>query len=124
MKTVKSSALFLALITLLTLSFNAVSGTMDDHKIPIADHYEGGKDKLLKDIQAELKYPPNAKRNRRQGTCIVHVKLLEDGSTTNVSIVKNIGAGTGEEAVRIIKTLKFNAPGYSADYNIPVKFSL
>jgi protein TonB len=92
--------------------------------IPIAEHYEGGEEKLLQDIAAELQYPPMAKRNRRQGTCIIHVKLMEDGSFDHVKVVKNIGAGCGEEAMRVVKTLKFKAPGYVADYNIPVKFKL
>ena len=65
-----------------------------------------------------------AKRNRRQGTCIIHVKLMEDGTFDHVKVVKNIGAGCGEEAARVVNTLKFNAPGYVADYNIPVKFKL
>ena len=49
---------------------------------------------------------------------------MEDGHFDHVKIVKNIGGGCGDEALRIVKTLKFNAPGYVADYNIPVKFKL
>jgi protein TonB len=92
--------------------------------VPIAEHYEGGEEQLLKDIASELQYPPTAKRNRIQGTCIVHVKLMEDGHFDHVKVVTNKGGGTGEEAARIVKTLKFKAPGYVADYNIPVKFKL
>ena len=93
--------------------------------VAIAEHYTGGKEQLLKDIKANLKYPPAAKRNRRQGTVVVHVKLMENGTLTNVKVVQDkLGAGCGAEAVRIVKTLKFNAPGYVAEYNIPVKFKL
>jgi len=92
--------------------------------VPIAEHYEGGETKLMQDIAKELQYPAMAKRSRKQGTCIVHVKLMEDGTFAYVKIVKNIGAGCGAEAVRVVKTLKFNAPGYVANYNIPVKFKL
>ena len=78
----------------------------------------------MKDIAIELQYPAMAKRNRIQGTCIIHVKLMEDGHLDHVKVVKNIGGGCGDEAARIVKTLKFKTPGYVADYNIPVKFKI
>jgi len=92
--------------------------------VPIAEHYEGGEEQLMKDIAAEIQYPATAKRNRIQGTCIIHVKLMEDGHFDHVKVVKNIGGGCGDEAARVVKTLKFKAPGYVADYNIPVKFKI
>ncbi len=100
------------------------AGSATKGSLPIAIHYEGGKDALLEKIQEIMVYPPSAKRNRRQGECIIHLTLLEDGTIQYPKIVKEIGAGTGAEALRIVKTLKFNAPGYVAEYNIPVKFSL
>lgn len=116
----------LALVTLL-LALNFVGYAYhveDEDQVPIADHYAGGKEKLLADIQAELKYPPAAKRNRVQGTCLITVDLMPEGEIKNPICVKNIGAGCGEEAIRVVNTLKFNAPGYQAKYTIPVKFKL
>jgi len=124
MKNIKLAALISLFVSLFLINNLAISESAGDESIPAAEHYEGGKEQLLKDIQAELNYPPAAKRNRVQGTCIIHVKLMEDGSMQNISAVKNIGGGCGEEGIRIIKTLTFKAPGYSADYNIPVKFKL
>ena len=92
--------------------------------VPIAEHFEGGKEALMKTIQETMEYPPAAKKNRRQGTCIIRLELLEDGTTKNLKIVKEFGSGSGAEAKRIVETLKFNAPGYSGIYSIPVKFKL
>lgn len=100
------------------------AGSAPKGSIPIAEHFDGGKDALLEKIQEIMVYPPSAKRNRRQGECIIHVTLQEDGTIENAKIVKEIGAGTGAEALRIVKSLKFNAPGYIAEYSIPVKFHL
>lgn len=105
-------------------NYGNTAGSAKAGSLPIAEHFEGGKEALLKTIKETIVYPPSAKRNRRQGECIIHITLQEDGSIQNAKIVKEIGAGTGEEALRVVKTLKFNAPGYIAEYNIPVNFKL
>ncbi len=110
--------------TLLLSVLIATASFIQVKVLPIAEHYEGGQTKLYQDIAKELQYPAMAKRSRRQGTCIIHVKLLADGTFGYAKVVKNIGAGCGAEALRVVKTLKFKAPGYIAEYNIPVRFKL
>ncbi|MFC5272050.1 energy transducer TonB [Adhaeribacter terreus] len=95
-----------------------------DKAIPIAQYYEGGQSAMYEFINKNLQYPPMAKRNRIQGQCIVSVTLNADGTTTNMRILKNMGAGTGEEALRVVRLLKFNAPGYSVQSSVPVNFKL
>lgn len=92
--------------------------------IPVAEHYEGGQEAMLKFIQDNIIYPPTAKRNRMQGECIISFVLEADGRVTNYKVVKNVGGGTGEEALRVVKLLKFRAPGYRMQTSIPVKFKL
>ena len=115
-------SVFLA-VAALFVTYNA-NATDTSKSIPIADHYPGGKDSLLADMKSELVYPPSAKRNRKQGTVQVSVTLMPDGTLKNYRVVHDIGAGCGAEAIRVIKTLKFNAPGYQANYSIPVNFKL
>lgn len=91
---------------------------------PIAEHYPGGDAAMQEFIQKELKYPLLAKRNRIQGRCIIGVTLNADGTLSNFKIIKNIGGGCGEEALRVVKLMKFNAPGYDVLSNIPVDFKL
>lgn len=92
--------------------------------IPVAEHYEGGLEGMYKAIDKELQYPALAKRNRVQGECLVSFTLNEDGSTSNFKVLRSQGAGTGEEAVRVAKLLKFKAPGYAVDTSIPILFKL
>jgi protein TonB len=92
--------------------------------VPSAQYYEGGQTAMYAFINAQLLYPPTAKRNRIQGECIVAGVLEADGTITGVSVVKNIGGGCGEEAARIVKLLKFNAPGFKSQTSIPVYFKL
>jgi periplasmic protein TonB len=92
--------------------------------LPAADHYEGGQLAMYQFIAKELKYPPNARRNRIQGQCIIGFTLNDDGSLQNVAVVKNIGGQCGEEALRVVNMLKFKAPGYAIKTSIPINFKL
>ncbi|RNI29573.1 energy transducer TonB [Rufibacter immobilis] len=93
-------------------------------KLPVAEHYPGGQDSLVAHLQRSIQYPAMAKRNRVMGTCIIHFTLKEDGAITNAKILKEVGGGTGQEALRVVQLLKFNAPGYSQEYSVPVNFKL
>ena len=92
--------------------------------LPVAEHYEGGVEAMYKAIDKELQYPALAKRNRVQGESIISFDINEDGSTSNFKILRNPGAGTGEEAVRVARLLKFKSPGYSLNASMPILFKL
>ena len=97
-------------------------GTMKP--LPVAEHYEGGQQAMFEFIAKELKYPPTARRNRIQGACIIGFTLNDDGSLQDVTVVKNQGAGTGEEALRVVRLLKFKGPGYAIKTSLPINFKL
>ena len=58
------------------------------------------------------------------GECIIGFTINEDGSTSGFKVLRNAGAGTGEEALRVAKLLKFKAPGYALNASIPIMFKL
>lgn len=95
-----------------------------DNVLPAAEHYEGGKEGMYEYISKEMKYPALAKRNRVMGEAIIGFTINEDGSTSGFKVLRNPGAGTGEEALRIARLLKFKAPGYALNVSIPIKFKL
>lgn len=92
--------------------------------LPVAEHYPGGQQAMYTFVAQNLAYPAMARRNRIQGQCIIDFTLNDDGSISNAVVVKNAGAGCGEEALRVVKLLKFKGPGYSSKYSIPVMFKL
>ncbi|MBC6990225.1 MULTISPECIES: energy transducer TonB [Hymenobacter] len=92
--------------------------------IPVAEYYEGGQEAMYAFIENELKYPILAKRNRIQGTCIVSFTLNTDGTMSGIKLVKNIGGGCGEEALRVVRLLKFKKPDYAILTSLPVPFKL
>jgi protein TonB len=123
----RNKLMFLVCLTfLISISaFAQNSATAKTEKIiPVAEHYEGGKEALLADIQKNLQYPPVAKRNRVHGECVIAFTLEENGKMVNQKLIKNIGGGCGEEAMRVVRNLKFKAPGYRVDATVPVRFDL
>ena len=115
------------LLTVLAVAFTfsgSINASVLSDEYPISEHYEGATAKLKEDIHAALVYPPTAKRNRIQGIQNVKVTLLPDGSLKDLKCLNSLGGGCCEEAIRVIKTLKFKAPGYQANYTIPVRFKL
>lgn len=92
--------------------------------IPVAEYYEGGQEAMYDFIAKELKYPLLARRNRIQGTCIVSFTLNPDGTMSGVKLVKQVGGGTGEEALRVVKLLQFKKPEYPILTSLPISFKL
>lgn len=92
--------------------------------IPVAAYYEGGQEAMYAFIAKELKYPLLAKRNRMQGQCIVSFTLNPDGTMQGVKLIKQIGGGTGDEALRVVRLLKFKKPEYPILTSLPIVFKL
>ena len=92
--------------------------------IPVAEYYEGGQVAMYNFIGKELKYPLMAKRNRIQGQCIVSFTLNPDATMSGVKLVKQMGGGTGEEALRVVRLLKFKKPEYPILTSLPIVFKL
>ena len=69
--------------------------------------YPGGKEAFKAYIKSNLKYPEEALRRKIEG--IVHLKaeIDDNGHVGNVVVEKGLGAGCDEEAVRLIKNVRF-----------------
>lgn len=80
-------------------------------------------------IQDNIRYPQSARMSGVEGMVVVSFVVEKDGSISDEKIVRSIGAGTDEEALRIAKMFVFD-PGRNngnivrTRMNIPVKFQL
>ncbi|TGE27087.1 energy transducer TonB [Hymenobacter metallicola] len=63
----------------------------------------GGTDAFFAWIQQNLRYPALARKKNIQGKVLVEFMVQKDGSLTDVKLVKRLGAGCDEEALRLIK---------------------
>ena len=92
--------------------------------------FPGGDAKLLEYVATHIKYPQIARETGIQGRVFVGFVVEPDGSVSNVKILRGIGGGCDEEAVRVIKSLPKWKPGKQrgkavrVSYQIPVLFKL
>ena len=91
--------------------------------------YPGGEEKLHKFLKDNLVYPKEAGENRIQGTVLIEFTIGKDGSVSDAKVLRDIGFGCGEEAVRVVKMTKWK-PGkiggenVESTYTLPIKFQL
>ena len=92
--------------------------------------YPGGERALLEYVAKNIKYPQIARETGIQGRVFVGFVVEPDGSVSNVKILRGIGGGCDEEALRVIKSLPKWKPGKQrgkavrVSYQIPVVFKL
>lgn len=77
----------------------------------------------LGSIQRELNYPEIAKRAGIEGRVIVQFIVDEQGRVETPKVVRGIGGGCDEEAVRVVSQARFK-PGRQRGKNVEVKMSL
>ncbi len=60
-------------------------------------------------IHSELKYPPEAESKNIEGMVVVTISIDMDGKVYESKIKKSVGFGCDEEALRLVKLLKFQS---------------
>ncbi len=90
--------------------------------------------KLLEFIYEYIEYPDIARETGLEGRAIVQFVVDKDGRVSNVKVVRDIGGGCGDEAVRVIKLMNEKGikwtPGRQqgqavrVQYILPVMFKL
>ncbi|MFH1195728.1 MAG: energy transducer TonB [bacterium] len=83
--------------------------------------YPGGAEALYQFIGNTVRYPEIARRANVQGKVMVQFVIEKDGSISNIIIMKGIGAGCDEEAIRVIQAAGRWIPGSQNGKNVRVK---
>ena len=92
--------------------------------------FPGGEDALYEFLAKNIKYPQTAQDSNIQGTVYVQFTVDKDGSIINPKVVRDIGGGCGEEALRVVKMMPKWKPGdqrgvkIRTQFNLPITFSL
>lgn len=105
-----------------------------EEKIPIfveeMPSYRGGDAERQKFLADNIKYPPQAIETGIQGTVYVQFIVDSKGNITDVKMLRGIGGGCDDEAVRIVKMMpqwnpgKQNGKTVRVLYTMPVVFRI
>ena len=121
----------------LPISFKIVdqpqAPAVDSSRIAVIDKmpaFPGGEEGVLDFIGTHIRYPKSARHQGISGRVFVNFVVEPDGSITNVKVLKGIGGGCDEEAVRVVKMMPNWIPGEKdgkkvrVSYTLPINFRL
>lgn len=98
-----------------------------DTKMPA---YPGGITNLYSYLAKNVKYPEIARKNNIQGKVMVSFNVEEDGSLTDITVIKSLSKETDAEAIRVMKSSPHwdpaieNGTPVRAKYVMNINFSL
>lgn len=107
---------------------------IDDHTPIIAPEimpeFPGGLEALLNYLSRNIRYPTEARQQGIQGRVYLSFVIEKNGSVSTIEILRGIGGGCDEEAIRVVEKMpnwnpgKQNGRPVRVIYNLPVRFSL
>ena len=92
--------------------------------------YPGGEKAMMEYVAKNVKYPQEAKDKEIQGRVFVSFVVEKDGSVSTVKVLRGIGGGCDEEAVRVVSSMPKWKPGIKdgkpvrVSYMMPLNFKL
>ncbi|OGU68138.1 MAG: hypothetical protein A2279_08630 [Stygiobacter sp. RIFOXYA12_FULL_38_9] len=122
-KTINSllSVVFLFLLLVINAKGNSLYPGDEEYEIGIekAPAAIGGNDAIMKKIV----YPESAIKSKTEGKVYCLILINQSGDVDDVKIVKGLGNGCDEEAIRAVKKTKFT-PGQNLGVNVKAKLAM
>ena len=98
--------------------------------VEVDPEFPGGIEALYKYLAENITYPQQAKDSGIQGRVYVTFVVEKDGSITGAEVLRGIGGGCDEEALRVVNAMPKWTPGKQlgepvrVQFNLPVVFKL
>ncbi len=92
--------------------------------------FPNGQETLMQYIAEQVKYPAEAKKAGAYGRVFIGFIVEPDGSLSDFKVLRGIGYGCDEEALRVVKSMPKWQPGIHrgkavrVQYLVPVNFKL
>ncbi|MDP5172464.1 MAG: TonB family protein [Bacteroidia bacterium] len=86
--------------------------------------FPGGESAMFSYLQSKLQYPPLAKEREVEGTVYLRFVVEADGRLTGFRVLRGLGYGCDEEALRIAKSMPRWKPGAQQGAPVPVYYTL
>ncbi|MCU0447961.1 MAG: TonB family protein [Microscillaceae bacterium] len=85
---------------------------------------KGGMGEFYKYVSQNIEYPKQARKMSVEGKVILQVTIDKDGSLNDIQVLKGIGAGCDEEAIRVMKEAPKWIPGKQRGRPVKVKMTV
>ena len=98
--------------------------------VEVNPEFPGGMEALIKYLSENIKYPEQAKKDKTQGKVYISFVVEKDGSVADAKVLRGIGGGCDEEALRVVNAMPKWTPGKQRNtpvrvqFNLPVAFKL
>ncbi len=86
--------------------------------------FPSGETKMMEYIAKNINYPQEARDKGIEGRVFIGMVIEKDGSVSNVRVLRGIGGGCDEEAVRVISSMPKWKPGKVGGEPVPVSYML
>jgi TonB family protein len=86
--------------------------------------FVGGVEVMSQFLAKNIKYPEKAKQENIEGRIVAQFLVTSTGKIEDIKILKEIGGGCGEEAIRAIKMMPNWLPGKQNGQNVNVRITI
>ncbi len=98
--------------------------------VEVMPEFPGGMSQMATYLSENIKYPVEAKDKNISGRVFIEFVIEKDGSVSNVNVMRSVGGGCDDEAVRVVKAMPKWKPGLMkgkpvrVHYVLPINFKL
>lgn len=99
----------------------------DDKVLRVAEkmpEFPGGLTAMTKWLGENLKYPEAAVKNKEEGRVVLQFTIRQDGSITDVKVMRSVSKALDAEAVRVVSCMPKWTPGKQGGKPVNVKYML
>lgn len=86
--------------------------------------FKGGMDGFYRFLSENLRYPDDMMKHNIQGKVYISLTIERDGSLTDIRSEKDIGFGSADEAIRVLKLSPKWEAGYQNGHTVRVRYTL
>ncbi|GAA4001418.1 energy transducer TonB [Hymenobacter fastidiosus] len=92
--------------------------------VEVMPEFAGGIGALRQYMQRNLRYPRQALAGAVSGKVFVAFTVQASGAISDVQVLKGLGYGTDEEALRVVKAMPAWTPGRQNSHPVSVRYTL
>lgn len=106
------------------ISYDSLNNEYPYQAIHACPQYPGGIHTLRKFIAHRYRYPQRALREKVNGDLIISFTIGPSGKATDFEVVDDLGFGTAEAGIKVLKKSATWIPGYERGVPISVRYTL